>query len=73
VLQRTVLHVVQRHTRTDRPELRAALAASQLGGLAMGRYLLKVPALAEASVDDLVVAVGPTVQRYLTDPLEPPG
>jgi AcrR family transcriptional regulator len=69
VLTRTVLHVVQRHTVPDRPMLRAALAASHLGGLATGRYLLKVPALAEASVDDLAAIVGPTVQRYLTEPL----
>jgi AcrR family transcriptional regulator len=69
VLLRTVLQVVQRHTGADRPELRAALAASQMAGLAIGRYLLKVPAIAEASLDDLVAAVGPTVQRYLTDPL----
>ncbi len=69
VLTRTVLHVVARHTASDRPMLRASLAASQMGGLAMGRYLLRVPALAEASVDDLAHAVGPTLQRYLTGPL----
>lgn len=69
VLTRAVLVVVARHTAPDRPMLRASLAASQMGGLAMGRYLLAVPALAEASVDDLAAVVGPTVQRYLTHPL----
>jgi AcrR family transcriptional regulator len=72
LITRTVLHVVQGYTADDRPLLRASLAASQLGGLAIGRYLLKVPALADAEVDELAALVGPTIQRYLTDPLDPP-
>jgi AcrR family transcriptional regulator len=54
--------------RLDQPDadLRAALAASQVAGLLIGRYILALPALAEASVDDLVARIGPTVQRYLT-------
>jgi AcrR family transcriptional regulator len=70
-LTRTVLHVVQQHALADRPTLRASLVASQMGGLAMGRYLLRIPALAEGSVDELAVLVGPTIQRYLTEPLPP--
>jgi len=46
-------------------ELRASLAASQVAGLLIGRYVLKLPALAAASVDELVKRVGPSVQRYL--------
>ena len=46
-------------------ELRASLAASQVAGLLIGRYVLKLPALAAASVDELVARVGPSVQRYL--------
>ncbi len=71
LITRSVLHVVQSHTDPDRSLLRASLAASQLGGIAMGRYLLKVPALADADVDDLAALVGPTIQRYLTEPLDP--
>jgi hypothetical protein len=41
-----------------------------MGGLILGRYLVGVPAVANASVDELVAAVGPTVQRYLTGPLD---
>lgn len=52
-------------------ELRAALAASQLIGLAIGRYLIRVPPLVVVSVDELVAQVGPTLQRYLTGPLLP--
>lgn len=48
---------------------RATLAASQIVGLAMVRYLFRVEPLASASVDHLVQVVGPTIQHYLTDPI----
>jgi Tetracyclin repressor-like, C-terminal domain len=32
----------------------------------MMRYIARIEPLASASVDDLVTAIGPTVQRYLT-------
>jgi AcrR family transcriptional regulator len=66
---RTILAVLRSHVATDRPELRAALAGTQMGGLILGRYLVGVPAVADASVDELVAAVGPSVQRYLTGPI----
>jgi AcrR family transcriptional regulator len=47
-------------------EARGALVGSQLMGLVMARYVLKVEPLASASPASLVEAVGPTVQRYLT-------
>lgn len=46
-------------------DLRATLVASQIGGLLLTRYVLRLPPIASASVDDLVARVGPTVQRYL--------
>ena len=49
--------------------IRAALAASQMIGLGLARYLLKVEPLASADIDTVVATVGPTVQRYLTGPL----
>lgn len=48
-------------------ELRATLVASQIAGLLIARYVVKLPAMADASVDELVARVGPTVQRYLFD------
>ncbi|WP_194420511.1 TetR family transcriptional regulator [Microbacterium abyssi] len=48
-------------------ELRASLVASQIAGLIIARYIVKLPALTGASVDELVARVGPTVQRYLFD------
>lgn len=54
----------------DRAEYRAALVATQMAGLALGRYVIRLAPLVEASRADLVVAFGPTLQRYLTGPLD---
>lgn len=48
------------------PQRRAALVASQLFGLAMIRYVLKIEPVASASPDDLAKWVGPNLQRYFT-------
>lgn len=48
-------------------ELRASLVASQIGGLLMTRYVLRLGVLADAPIDELVARIGPTVQRYLFD------
>jgi len=47
-------------------QLRAALVASQVLGLALTRYVLALEPLAAASTDDLARAIGPTLDRYLT-------
>jgi hypothetical protein len=39
-------------------------------GMAMMRYLLKVEPLASTPRETLVATVGPTIQRYLTGPLD---
>ncbi len=49
--------------------LRGNLVASQMAGLAMTRYILKLEPLASAPVETVVAAVAPTVQRYLTGDL----
>lgn len=46
--------------------LRVTLAASQLIGLAMIRYVVRVEPLASADRETVVAAVAPTIQRYLT-------
>jgi len=53
-------------------EARGALVASQLIGIVMARYVLRVEPLASASPQWLVAAIGPNVQRYLTGDLELP-
>ncbi|SRR5712692_3442597 len=65
---REVLGRLARALELDQPQLRASLAASQLIGLAMLRYVVKVEPLASASRDEVVAWLGPTLQRYLTDP-----
>ena len=47
-------------------ELRATLAGSQFIGLALMRYVGRVEPLASADLETVAVAVGPTIQRYLT-------
>ena len=51
---------------TPDAELRAALVGSQLVGLGVLRYLVRVEPLASAGADAVVAAVAPTIQRYLT-------
>jgi AcrR family transcriptional regulator len=46
-------------------EVRAGLAAGQMLGMAMMRYIVDVPAVVSASQEELVTLVGPTIQRYL--------
>ena len=53
----------------DHPQLRASLVATQLVGLAMLRYVIKVRALERASRKELARWIGPSIQRYLTGPV----
>jgi AcrR family transcriptional regulator len=46
--------------------LRAMLAASQLVGVAMLRYVMEVPPLASLSGDEIVRLIAPTLTQYLT-------
>ena len=49
--------------------LRASLVASQIIGLAIGRYVVRVEPLASAPRETLVPALAGTIQRYLTGDL----
>ncbi|WP_442932298.1 TetR/AcrR family transcriptional regulator [Micromonospora sp. NBC_01699] len=49
--------------------LRTSLVASQLVGLAVARYLLRIEPLADVPAEVAVAAIAPTVQRYLTGEL----
>ncbi|HZQ34071.1 MAG TPA: TetR family transcriptional regulator [Mycobacterium sp.] len=44
---------------------RAGLIATQILGLALCRYVLKLPPVAGMSREDVVAWIGPTLQRYL--------
>lgn len=49
----------------DDGELRVTLIASHLLGLAVARRLIGIAAVAERDLDELVVAVSPTIQHYI--------
>ncbi|NEB00764.1 TetR family transcriptional regulator [Streptomyces sp. SID13726] len=49
-------------------ELRAELAAAQLVGTAMLRYVIKVEPLASADPEQIIARVAPVVQGHLTNP-----
>lgn len=53
----------------EQPALRASLVGSQLVGLAVVRYVVRVEPLASADTEQVVAAVAPTLQRYLTGEL----
>lgn len=61
-----VLGRVAATLRVSDQRLRAALAGSQLVGLAMLRYAVGVEPLASADVETVVAWLAPTLQRYLT-------
>ena len=50
-------------------KLRTALVATQMAGIAVVRYILKVEPVASADSETLVRAIAPNVQRYLTGDL----
>ncbi|MDQ4110875.1 MAG: hypothetical protein M3306_07210 [Actinomycetota bacterium] len=45
---------------------RAALVATQLLGVALGRYVLHLPPIVEMDPEEIVAWVAPTIDRYLT-------
>ena len=49
--------------------MRTALTATQIGGLMVARYVLRLEPLASADADVLAATIGPNVQRFLLDPL----
>jgi len=53
-------------------EYRISMVATQMLGLALTRMVLGLPAVADASVDDLAATVGPAIDRYLTGEIPVP-
>lgn len=50
----------------DQPARRASLVATQMLGLALSRYVLRLPPIVEMTHEEIVAWLGPTVQRYLS-------
>ena len=55
---------------TDHPEVRMALAGSQLLGLVFARYILRIPPVAELSIQEVARTIGPTIDRYILGELD---
>jgi AcrR family transcriptional regulator len=67
-----VLGPIARRLGSPDAQLRATLVGSQLIGLAMARYIIRVEPLASAPSAQVAAVVGPTVQRYLTGEVAAP-
>ena len=65
-VSRVILGRVVSTVAPDRPELRAALCGTQVVGLGMVRYVIRLEPLASADHDTVVAAIAPNLQRYLT-------
>jgi len=64
-LSRELIGRIAAELGTPDAELRASLAASQIAGVLIARYVLVLPAISTVPVEELVARIGPTVQRYL--------
>ncbi|GAB3521963.1 TetR/AcrR family transcriptional regulator [Arthrobacter monumenti] len=71
VLRRRILNVIMAGLEYDKDEtqLRGELLVSQVFGLMVSRYVLKLEPLASLSSEEVVRLVSPTVQHYLTGDL----
>jgi AcrR family transcriptional regulator len=56
--------------RVDHVPVRANFIASQIFGLVVARYILKLEPLASLTETELAETIGPTIDRYLTMPIE---
>lgn len=53
----------------DHPKLRGSLTGSQVVGLVMARYVVKVEPLASLPADQVADLIAPVLQHYLAEPL----
>jgi AcrR family transcriptional regulator len=69
LIEREIAGSVPKGSSANEARFRTGLVASQLLGLGLTRYVIRLPAIANASTEKLARSVGPTVQRYLRGPL----
>jgi AcrR family transcriptional regulator len=65
-LESQLLRPITAALRSDQPDLRAALVASELVGLGIARHVLALEPLASLDREAVVALVGPRIQRSLT-------
>lgn len=70
ILVNPILIAFKNSGKLNNPELRATLVQSQLVGLIITRYILKIEPMASLSSDEIIAYLAPTLQRYLTGDLE---
>ncbi|HRQ00232.1 MAG TPA: TetR family transcriptional regulator [Terrimesophilobacter sp.] len=65
-IMREVLHRIAKELEVDDGELRATAVATQIVGLMVVRYGVRVEPLASAPIDEVARRIGPVVQWHLT-------
>lgn len=68
-LGRTVFEQIGRLLAPDEAPLRVALMASQVSGLLIVRFVIRMEPVASMTAAELAALVGPTIDRYLTAPV----
>jgi AcrR family transcriptional regulator len=71
ILTTRLLVPVARELHLDQPDLRAALVGSQVVGLMMARYVVKLPALARASDAEITELLAASLDAVLGTPIIP--
>jgi AcrR family transcriptional regulator len=57
------------HRSTAEPDVRAALASMQLFGIALTRYVLRIPPIVDLDDDDLIAFTAWALRRILVEPI----
>jgi len=65
VFEEQVAPTIAGLTKTDDADTRAGLIVSQLFGLALCRYILKLPPVVDMTTDEIIARIGPVVQDHL--------
>ena len=70
LVSRRVVGAIAAALAADDADLRASLGGSQIVGLVMARYIVGIEPLASLPPAAVADAIAPTLQRYLTEPLD---
>lgn len=65
ILQKRLRGVLAEVVPASEADIRSGLVATQMVGLAVTRYILKLPSVVGMSKDEVVRRIGPVVQHYL--------
>jgi AcrR family transcriptional regulator len=63
-IERTIIAAFAEHLTGPEPQLRATLIGSQVAGLLLARYVVRLEPLASADPGRLAAIYGPTIERY---------